>query len=257
MAKTIKIDDEVAAVLRDSAADGNLLRLPARQLDRALYERTNKVLEALGGKWNRAKRAHVFTTPVAGILAAALDDGAVENRQQVLQFFQTPESLADRMADWAVRPGDDVLEPSAGHGRLALAGAVRRRAGSLTCVEIDELNLKTLRGALEPLHPDVAFHLGDFMRWECSRAFGVVLMNPPFSGRSDALHIMRAWDFVRKGGRLCAIASEGPFFGSDCHSKNFRAWIESVGAESEQLPEDTFKREGTGVRTRLIFAEKN
>ena len=55
---TAKIDLEVAAELQRCSYDGNTLRMA--QMDRKLYERVNKILVLLGGKWNRGQKAHIF-----------------------------------------------------------------------------------------------------------------------------------------------------------------------------------------------------
>jgi hypothetical protein len=49
----MKIDNDVANVLINSNVKDNLLYLPPEQLERSLYLRVNKVLQSLGGKWNR------------------------------------------------------------------------------------------------------------------------------------------------------------------------------------------------------------
>ena len=48
-----KIPENVLNVLGECRADGNLLYLPSVQLDRKTYTEVNKVLENMGGKWNR------------------------------------------------------------------------------------------------------------------------------------------------------------------------------------------------------------
>ena len=55
-----KIPENVLNVLGECRADGNLLYLPSVQLDRKTYTEVNKVLENMGGKWNRKTKAHVF-----------------------------------------------------------------------------------------------------------------------------------------------------------------------------------------------------
>ena len=54
--------------------------------------------------------------------------------------------------------------------------------------------------------------------------------------------------------------SEGPFFRQDRKASEFREWLDELGGESEQLPEDSFRgveafRE-TGVRTRIVWVDK-
>ncbi|EDR2800677.1 SAM-dependent methyltransferase, partial [Salmonella enterica subsp. enterica serovar Havana] len=54
----MQISTEVLNVLSRCRAEGNFLFL-ADQLDRSIYVKTNKVLEAAGGKWNRKEQAHI------------------------------------------------------------------------------------------------------------------------------------------------------------------------------------------------------
>ena len=61
-------------------------------------------------------------------------------------FFQTPEAIADRMAkELKLQPGDRVLEPQAGHGRLARAAA--DALAQVICIEIDPERCQVLRAA--------------------------------------------------------------------------------------------------------------
>ena len=69
-----KIPENVLNVLGECRADGNLLYLPSVQLDRKAYTEVNKVLENMGGKWNRKAKAHVF----------AKDDDVAEMLENVL-----------------------------------------------------------------------------------------------------------------------------------------------------------------------------
>jgi hypothetical protein len=57
---SIKIEPAVTEILAASRLDGSVLFLPDRQLERKLYEKVNKCLVMLGGKWNRNKKGHVF-----------------------------------------------------------------------------------------------------------------------------------------------------------------------------------------------------
>ena len=51
----MQVDSEVLSVLSRATTNGTALTLVG-QLDRKLYERTNKVPEAAGGKWDRRAR---------------------------------------------------------------------------------------------------------------------------------------------------------------------------------------------------------
>jgi len=86
-------------------------------------------------------------------------------------------------------------------------------------------------------------------------------MNPPFEKGQDIEHIRHAYELLAAGGRLVAIASEGPFFRSDAKSVAFREWLCGLDdAFDEVLPADTFTGVAafrqTGVKTRLLVLNK-
>lgn len=112
----MRIDQSVLAVLSNALADGNAVRL-AGQLDRKLYERTDKVLNAAGGTWNRKARAHLFDGDAASRLDEIILTGEIVLPKDDFNFFPTPPSIVERMIDLAdVQRGMKVLEPSAGRG---------------------------------------------------------------------------------------------------------------------------------------------
>ena len=169
-------------------------------------------------------------------------------------FFPTPKPLADRMAEMAgVKPGMSVLEPSAGHG--SLADAAKSAGGDVDTIEISD----ALRNVLAAKGHRMVDR--DFMSFEPTKRYDAVIMNPPFSDRQDAAHIQRAFEMLKPGGKLVAIAGEGVFFGSDKKAQAFRDWLEESGAEVEKLPENTFKGSDlpaqTGANARLIVIRKD
>jgi hypothetical protein len=86
-----------------------------------------------------------------------------------------------------------------------------------------------------------------------------IVMNPPFERGQDMVHVRRAYEAnLAPGGRLVAITSEGPFFRSDKQATEFRAWLESVGGQSERLPAGSFRGSdaSTDVATRLVVIDK-
>ncbi len=64
----MRVEDDVLAVLSRAETNGNALVLIG-QLDRLMYERTNKVLEAAGGKWNRKAKAHMSSVRNTSVMA--------------------------------------------------------------------------------------------------------------------------------------------------------------------------------------------
>lgn len=178
---------------------------------------------------------------------------AIIGKKVGVDFFPTPKTLAAQMSELAgVKPGMRVLEPSAGNGNLADAA---RDAGA----QVDTIEISSqLRDILQAKGHNIVDH--DFESHAAPELYDAVIMNPPFSDRKDAQHIMRAWDMVKPGGRLVAIAGEGVFFGSDKRASEFRDWLEKNDADIDELPDNTFKDSGllatTGANARLIVMEK-
>lgn len=87
-----------------------------------------------------------------------------------------------------------------------------------------------------------------------------IVMNPPFSKRQDAEHVMHAYKLLKPGGRIVAIMGEGVFFGQDKKAQEFREWLDSVGGTSEKLPEGSFMDPSlpvnTSVNARMVVIDK-
>lgn len=178
---------------------------------------------------------------------------AIIGQKVGIDFFPTPKALAARMADLAgVSEGDRVLEPSAGNGNLA--DAAKAAGGQVDVIEISS----QLRDILTAKGYEVVAH--DFDAFTPSEPYDAVIMNPPFSNRRDAEHIMRAFGMLKPGGRLAAIAGEGVFFGTDAKAVAFRKWLDDHGADIEPLGAGTFKDTSllatTGANARLIVIHK-
>ena len=250
-----QIPDDVRAILQNSSIQGNVLVLP-QQLDRPTYERVNKILTAMRGKWDRKAKGHVFPFNPIDLLAEATDAGEIVDAKKTLQIFETPEPLAIRMAELAnVITGDHVLEPSAGSGRLVRA--LLDHGAEVRAIEPDEINCNALR----KIGGSLLVYEETFERWRRRYSgdpqfFDAIVMNPPFSGNMDTSHIMAAWEHLKPGGRLVAICSEGPFFRENSASDAFREWLAEIGATTERLPTETFRESGTTVATRLITATR-
>lgn len=108
-----KIPENVLNVLGECRADGNLLYLPSVQLDRKTYTEVNKVLENMGGKWNRKAKAHVFAEDddVAEMLENVLLTQEVKDLKREYQFFPTPRAVAERMCEMTeIDSASEVLE---------------------------------------------------------------------------------------------------------------------------------------------------
>ena len=73
------------------------------QLDRKLYTEVNAALEALGGKWNRSAKAHVFAESPEDVLERILLDGGFHDAKQELQQCPRLVWIAEYMAIFASR----------------------------------------------------------------------------------------------------------------------------------------------------------
>ena len=227
----MKIDKSVVEVLKTSEIDGSLLRLPG-QLERKLYERVSKVLKAIGGKWSSAKKAFVFKEDVGDLVTSIADSGEFTPDRQAYQFFPTPEALAR----------ERTLEPSAGQGNSA------RFMPSPDCVELDPKN----RAILE----EQGFRVvgDDFMAFEPSEPYDVIVMNPPFCKGQDARHILKAVSIAKR--KVVAIASASVLWRNDGPYKELRNVVEQYGGYMRELPDKSFKESGTMVNTALVVIAK-
>lgn len=256
----MKIDPEVLRVLADIDIIGNAVVI-REQLDRPLYIAVDKVLQAAGGKWSRARKAHLFTD-APDTLERAVLTGEITFAKQEFDFFETPQVIIDAMIVAAEYPEpiDDpklrmkTLEPSAGTGRIAKA--VRGAGSEVWCYEMQADKARFCsQNVLYPQGPCV---VADFMNVVPAKepVFDRVIMNPPFSKRQDVKHILHAWKFLKSGGRLVAIASAGVTFRTDALTKSLRDLVDANDGEITPLPEGAFKESGTGVNTVMIVAEK-
>src|SRR5208283_6139568 len=110
----MKINDNVLKVLSNSSINNNVLKINSGQLDRKLYINVNKILEVMGGKWNRKFQGHVFTEDPTDSLEQVLLTGEILLPQK-FGYFPTPLDLAKKVVELAdIKPGMMVLEPSAG-----------------------------------------------------------------------------------------------------------------------------------------------
>ena len=265
MPKKVDITPDVREVLMRCRAEGNALHLPSGQLDRALYQAVNKVLVALGGKWDRRSQAHIFAGGIAGPLAEAMEAGHAVDQKRTMEQFFTPREVAIRLADLIeIGDGTHILEPSAGAG--SLVHIAMARGAHVTAVEADPDLAAALDGPDGSRPGWLRVSQDDFMEWRPEDApesatcyFGsidAVLMNPPFSNGQDMAHVLRALSFVRPGGDLAAIMSPHWTFASTRAATMFREAIAALDHDWTPLPEGSFRASGTDVSTGILTIRK-
>ncbi len=161
-------------------------------------------------------------------------------------LFQTPEAIADRMAEllpdmW----GGVILEPSAGLGRLYTA---LRKAGHAGPVVLAEQSADCCRELYTLTENDNATILkqGDFLEMDI-RA-DAVIMNPPFKMGRDIKHIKHAFGMLKPGGVLVSLCYNGV---------RQNKQLKPLADTWEVLPAGSFKSEGTAAEVAILTMIKN
>lgn len=249
----MEVANDVLNVLSNAEKSGVMLKLVG-QLDRSLYTRANKVLEAAGGKWSRKDGAHVFGGDAADAMDQIILTGRVEKtKEQNFGYFPTPPAIVKRLMELAdVQDGHSVLEPSAGRGNIALS--LLDAGADLMAYELMEANADALTEAIVA-HPKRGMSMvmqDDFLTVPPSPTFDRVVMNPPFAKQDDIKHVLHALKFLKSGGLLVSVMSAGITFRDNSLTTEFRSLIRTRGGDIEALPEGAFKQSGTMVNTVIV-----
>ena len=202
---------------------------------------------------------------------AALEPSHTKRSEEQLrlQQFSTPLPLAyAALQAAAIRPGDVVLEPSAGTGMLTVMAACalgKQPGGSLHLNEI----AATRAGLLSALFPGTAVTrhnaeaIADYLP---ALRPTVVLMNPPFSASpgvdrirhdADLRHIRSAFSMLPPGGRLVAIASAHCVPGDAAWVDAFASLVPPARvAFTAAIDGRAYARRGTTFDTRLTVLDR-
>jgi tRNA G10 N-methylase Trm11 len=243
----MQVAKEILTVLSQATLNGSALTIDL-QLDRNLYTKTNKVIEAAGGVWNRKAKAHLFDGSAEEAIDTILLTGQVEKiqtAQKQFQYFQTPTSLAKRLCKMAgISAGMHVGEPQAGGGRIAREATAM--GAKVTCYELQNDLVANLQA--EGIYH--AVHHTDFLNTQPGdELFDAIVANPPFALQADIKHTLHALQFLKPGAPLVTVMSSGVTFRETKLAREFRARVESSGGAIEELPQGTFAESGTMVNT--------
>lgn len=246
----MKIENDVLAVLSRADVGGNAVTLVG-QLDRKLYERTNKVLEAAGGKWNRSAKAHLFDGDALARIEQIILTGDIIIPKDEFEFFPTPPAVVALLLERAdIGDGMMVLEPSAGRGAIALAVHAAASGVMLDMYELMPANNEALLALDLPLS-GVAPPI-DFLEVVPTPLYDRVVMNPPFSRQADIHHVLHALQFLKPGGRLVSVMAASVAFRENKLTATFREVVATRGGTIEPLPDGSFKASGTMVGTVIV-----
>ena len=185
----MKITNTVLDVLGNCRVEENILYLPAN-LDRKVYTDVNKILEALGGKWNRKAGGHVFDHYPADEIDEVILTGEYTDKKKEFQFFPTPPEVAEKLCDFAgINENTTVLEPSCGKGNIADA-VWKRTPKRLLGIELNTDMAQYLDGK-----PYEVITGQDFLQYD-GEQWDRIVMNPPFSRQQDIDHVMKAYSLL-------------------------------------------------------------
>jgi protein-L-isoaspartate O-methyltransferase len=176
-------------------------------------------------------------------MATRHENGTAPRAVSAYQLFQTPPELAARLvALLNLKPGQRVLEPSAGLGRLIEAIDDAQPRCPVVAVEVAAQLAAEL---FQKYQSGVTLKQRDFLTTQPAELgeFDAVAMNPPFHMRADIRHILHARTFLKPGGKLAALCLDTP---------HRSAALRGLCDHWEQIPAGTFRGEGTNVPTVLL-----
>ena len=242
------------------------------------YEAAEAALVLFLQRYGRAMRREAGAGPggPAAMLRmletlAALEPSQTRRSEHQLKYqqFSTPLPLAYAALQAAmIRPGDVVLEPSAGTGMLAVMAQCALGKDSTAALHLNEI-AAVRAGLLAGLFPGctVTRHNAEAIRDHLPELRPtVVLMNPPFSASpgvdrirhdADLRHIRSAFSMLPPGGRLVAISSAHCVPGDAAWQDAF-ASLDSPAHALFTAPIDgrAYARRGTTFDTRLTVLDR-
>lgn len=146
---------------------------------------------------------------------------------------ETPMAIAHTMVNIAkIKKGDDVLEPSAGFGKLALAA--KAIGANITVIELNQhcynhlMNLNMFESVVH----------ADFLRYTPVKKFDAIIMCPP---RNAVPHIEHAYSFLKPNGILVALVRRD--------SNNISKYIDNYA----ELPYNSFVMDGKNVPSGFVI----
>lgn len=166
-------------------------------------------------------------------------------RKKGRQAFYTPLALVRLMVETATHwPSCRVLEPSAGDGRFVWE--LMQHGLQVDACELDD----SMRERCRDLGANIVGT--DFLKYQPTEPYDLIVMNPPFTKGQDRKHIEHAYSMLRRdcgGGELVAISSTSFAETLWTCKANLPGCVYAV---YERLGKELFKEAGTGVETLLV-----
>ena len=247
----MKVDVKIINILEECTYDDKTLFLPNIQLSRPDYVAVNKVLELLGGKWNRKVKGHIFEYSPEEAVENVILTGEITDIKKDFQFFPTPTAVVEQMLSLAdIKKDSIILEPSCGKGNIADAIHRAYPNNKLLGIELNSMLNDVLKDK-----PYEVLAETDFLQYNTEK-WDRIVMNPPFSKMQDIDHILHAYDLLASDGILVSVCSMSPFYRTCKKAEAFREFVDSHNATVIKLPEGAFKESGTMVQTCIVVVRK-
>ena len=235
---------------KEETEDGILYYLDIGTIPNEAYDQLKPIIEHLGGHWREKVKKFVFRNDVGEIIFDCIENGVDVTEkykwQEETQFYPTPEKVAKRVVELAeIKEGMSLLEPSAGTGNLLDAVPVHCH---ILCVEplmenSDVLRKKGYNHTVETF---------ESFKEKTTQKFDRIIMNPPFAGQKDALHLMMAYELLKQNGVLTAIISENALYYQTEISDTLRSFLKEHNAHIENVPSNAFEESGTTIETVIV-----
>jgi hypothetical protein len=188
-------------------------------------------------------------------------------------IYNTPSTVANRMARFVPRGARNILEPAVGNGALlkALVNNLKAQDGHIVIVDMNKKALAKSREIRFPSGWLISAHNTDYLSLQLDGQFDCVIMNPPFAAQSakwvsfslgssqyrcaiEAAFVLKAISSLKRGGRMIGVLPASLISGSG------HQWLRNELTKSgsikvvHELPEKTFP--GTDVKTYLLIFDK-
>jgi len=269
-------------ILKQCTVEGNVVKLPAGQLDRKVYQEVAKALTQINGKWTGGKvMGFVFKSDPTDLLAE-IAGGKKRNIKKEFQFYGTPVGITRLLVSMAdLHDYETILEPSAGQG--AIIKTILEYSKENVKVDYYELMGENQQIIKETFMPQsINFKGENFL--ECIDKYDRIIANPPFNKNQDIIHLRKMYDCLNEKGIVVSIAATGWIQNSTKACKEFREWLDddsymenegrgwklfgNIGEDAqfqrkngdtvylEMLDSKTFKSSGANVKTVIIKIEK-
>ncbi|HMN10958.1 MAG TPA: class I SAM-dependent methyltransferase [Bellilinea sp.] len=169
-------------------------------------------------------------------------------------YFPTPEHLALKLVQRIeIKPGERILEPSAGTGHIA---RVIRRLYPHNPLWVIE---RSWPMAKELKRQGFSGFCTDFLTFK--RPVDVIIANPPFRNNfQDIDHFKHAWEILNPGGRMAFILHEYSAFPKLSYGKpyEFTRFLKEIKARGVKNPPGSFANaeRPTNTGTSMVWVEK-